>query len=57
MDGSSQVTQFNEDGIYVHANNQFVLLDERPPSAGEFRLEDNLLTVTTDKSRTSPAWE
>ena len=50
-DGESQVTQYNEDRTYIFAHNQFTLLDERPPSAGEFRLEGNLLIITTDEHR------
>ena len=50
-DGESQVTQYNEDGTYIFAHNKFVLLDERPIAAGEFRLEGNLLIMTSDKHR------
>ncbi len=49
-DAGTGVNQFNEDGVMVHANSKFVL-DSAPLTLGQFRLDGNLLIMTTDEGR------
>lgn len=48
--GSSGAIQFNEDGTMVHASSKIVF-SSSPLTLGQFRLDGNLLIMTTEKGR------
>ena len=47
-DTGTGAIQFNEDGTMVHANSK-IILSSAPLTLGQFRLEGNLLIMTTDE--------